>query len=228
MMSSRIFNKVGKVFCHDDTPTIRDSTHRIIYALGHHVEDMPAFSTSELIACLDCEGRPSTTVAPKARSAHEEHAQSILGLEALQLYHRRLNHMDPKKIVEAVRKQLLPGITLQRALFSPTNSRTDKCPCCIKSKMHRVQFPPRSELNPPPTRMFETIVADVLPFNNLPSRQGYEAVLHLTCVASRSIWITMLKSRAEVAAALVKWANTVYRTRENQSLRWEHFHSDQE
>jgi hypothetical protein len=146
-------------------------------------------------------------------------------VDDLDLFHYRTGDTAKSILKQAVRQNLIQGVTLSKRHFTAKGSRNSHmCDICSRMKMTRISFP-ASRDKWMGTRVGEYVCADILPFTNLPSREGHENVLQIVDRASKWIWLFPLKRRTEkevLAAITVFIQNDLAKL----GLTCGHFHSD--
>ena len=95
-------------------------------------------------------------------------------VDQLTLFHQRCGDHSTKVLREAIRSQLIQGVTLDRKYFTKKHQSKYKCLCdiCARAKMTRVSFPAvrdrRLGLTPG-----QYMSSDILIMSSTPSREGY-------------------------------------------------------
>jgi hypothetical protein len=147
-------------------------------------------------------------------------------IDEVDLWHRRWGDTAHHKLIEAVRNKLVEGISLDRKYFSAKGRKSYKCACdvCARAKMHEVSFPAVRDrlkgLSPG-----DYVSSDVLIFNSIPSREGYNYVLFVVDHASKRNWVFPLKTRQskELLKHLVTFISEILPSQGITMKRW---HSD--
>jgi hypothetical protein len=117
-------------------------------------------------------------------------------VDLLTLFHQRTGDTANDILREAVRTQLIVGVTLPRSCFSKKGRSKFKCLCdvCARAKSTRASFPcVRDRLLG--LRPGDHMSADVLIMLNIPSRDGYSYVLLITDHATKMSWVYPLTTR---------------------------------
>jgi hypothetical protein len=116
-------------------------------------------------------------------------------VDELDLLHYRTGDTAKSILKQAVRQNLIQGVHLHKRHFT-NKSPKHMCDICARMKMTRISFP-ASRDKWMGKRVGEYVCADILPFNGMASREGFENVLLIVDRASRWIWLYPLQRRNE-------------------------------
>ena len=118
-------------------------------------------------------------------------------VDPLALLHKRTGDSTVGILREAVRTQVIEGVSLPRSCFITKKSKKKfKCLCdvCARAKITRHSFPEvRDRMKG--LRPGDVVSADILLMLNIPSRENYRYVLHIIDHATKQSWVYPLKTR---------------------------------
>jgi hypothetical protein len=123
-----------------------------------------------------------------------------MGVDKLNLLHRRLTHVSKSVLLEAYRRMLFEGSGLTRDYLSKKAQKAVSkflCGGCAKGKITRRSFADASDYGMfNETSFLGMLTVDISVYLNCPSRQGYRYILVFTDVATKYFWRFPLKDRS--------------------------------
>jgi hypothetical protein len=114
-------------------------------------------------------------------------------LVTLPLLHLRFNHRSPDAIKEAVKREAITGITLDKP-----DSHSPLCAGCIAGKHSRNPFPPSTSRS---TQLLELVHTDLHGPLHTRTPSGYQYWILFIDDYSRYRWICLLKNKSDAFAA---------------------------
>jgi transposase InsO family protein len=148
-------------------------------------------------------------------------------VDPLILFHQRTGDTAPDILREAVRTQLVEGVSLPRSCFTKKGRTKFKCLCdiCARAKIARISFPRVCDCWLTGVSVGDYVSADILVMLNIPSREGYRYALHTIDHASKTSWVYPLKTR-ETKELLSVIRRLVEEDFPKHSIVLRQFHSD--
>jgi hypothetical protein len=133
---------------------------------------MPSFSKDDIFRLMITSHKEN----PKKWTVSSLHVNTPQQL--LQLWHRRMAHVEIPRLVNQERRMLTTGMHLPREALMTKHVDAANCPCksCRLSMTRRHSFKGDDSMYKAITIPGTVIVADWHPFVNCPSRNGYFGV----------------------------------------------------
>ncbi|CAM9144729.1 unnamed protein product, partial [Ectocarpus fasciculatus] len=145
--------------------------------------------------------------------------------QMLQLWHRRMCHMEIPRLANQERRMLTEGMHLPRDALREKHVQAADCPCraCRLAKVRRHSFKGADSMYYGVQQPAEMIVADWASFVNCPSRLGFLGAWNFTDVATRKTFTYCAAAKSSFLASAKK-----FKEEELDPLqrRWRCFHSD--
>ncbi|CAI7833790.1 unnamed protein product [Closterium sp. NIES-53] len=121
-----------------------------------------------------------------------------VGQVTADLLHLRMGHAGRQQLVECVRKGELKGVEIKEGGGQPS-----KCPDCTTGKLPRTSFPTSTTRASAPLDLVHTDVCG--PMQTLDREMGSKYFITFLDDFSRLSWVTLVKTKDEVAKVFKRW-----------------------